>query len=134
MHHLRHLRLVLAALATLTLACNRTLPDTDCDGLCEPFSPEFPGVGECHESSCAPTFGECFVKSEIDTCAQACAAQGSTCAQDACAGATYMIFFKLEYCENLSPDGPFGPAVSRGCDEPIDWQFNDTVQCCCEQQ
>lgn len=38
----------------------------------------YPGVGECRDGDCTPTFGECFSAGDFDTCAEACAACSST--------------------------------------------------------
>ncbi|KIG18837.1 hypothetical protein DB30_07173 [Enhygromyxa salina] len=27
-----------------------------------------------------------------------------------------------------------GVEIERECDEPIDWQLNEAVKCCCEQE
>lgn len=123
---------LLCYLTLAGLACGeRTASDEDgCDGMCQPFGPEQPGVGECVQGACSPTFLDCVSKDAISTCAEACAAQGSTCAENACADATYLIYFSMEGCEHApGMGGPF----SGACDEPIDWQFNSAVQCCCEQ-
>ena len=74
---------------------------------------------------------ECFESTEFSTCSAQCEALGSTCADMACAGGTYMINSNLEEC--VDP-GVLGIVVeSRGCDDEIDWQVNTAARCCCEQ-
>lgn len=104
---------------------------SDCDGTCQVAGPNFPGVGECVSGVCTPTYFECTTKEQASTCAQACAAQGSVCAANACGGHTYRIYSFLEWCEEPERTGV---AVEHGCDEPIEWQVNDAVKCCCEQE
>lgn len=64
-------------------------------------------------------------------CAEACDARGSTCATNGCGGYTYRIYSFLEWCED--PER-VGVEVEHDCDAPIDWQVNDAVKCCCEQE
>ena len=101
-----------------------------CEGMCEPFGAQFPGVGECVEGSCTPTFHECFHKDEHSTCNSYCESIGSTCAENACAEGTYLIHTIVDWCMDPTKEG-----VPRegGCSEPIDWQVNEAAQCCCEQ-
>ena len=103
---------------------------SDCGNQCEPYGPEFPGVGECQEGQCTPTFFECFAKDEYDTCSAACAAAGSVCAENQCADSTYLITVHIDSC--LQPE-TVGVARKGGCDEPIGWQVNTGARCCCEQ-
>lgn len=125
--------LIFGLLLALGLACSdRAIGGEEgCDGMCQPYGPEQPGVGECLQGACSPTFFDCISKEEISTCAEACAAQGSTCVENACAEATYLLYGSMNICEHApGMGGPF----ERGCDEAIDWQvFNGAVQCCCEQ-
>lgn len=111
--------------------CNERQLDGDCDGMCMPAGAAFPGVGECQAGVCTPTYGECVTKSEFTTCAQACEAQGSTCVSNGCGGYTYRIYLELEWCEDPERTGG---TISRECDEPIDYQVNEAVKCCCEQE
>jgi hypothetical protein len=112
-------------------ACSSRPITHDCDSMCQPAGPAAPGVGECKEGVCTPTYAECSDKSEVTTCAQACEAQGSTCATNGCGGYTYRIYSFFEWCED--PD-KIGVEVEHDCDDPIDWQVNSAVECCCEQQ
>ncbi len=118
-------------------ACSDRRVDDDEDAVCEPacsvdYGPEVPGVGvgECVAGSCAPTFMECFENTEFSTCEAQCESIGSTCVEDGCAGGTYMINSNVEEC--LDPELA-GVVISRGCEEPIDWQINTGARCCCEQ-
>jgi hypothetical protein len=99
--------------------------------MCQLAGPEFPGVGECREGACTPTYADCSSQSDISTCAEACEAQGTTCVANGCAGYTYRIYSALEWCED--PDRR-GIEIERECDEPIEWQLNSAVKCCCEQE
>ncbi|KIG16895.1 hypothetical protein DB30_04057 [Enhygromyxa salina] len=80
--------------------------------------------------SCTPTFLECFDKTEFSTCQVQCEAVGSTCAENACADGTYMIYSNVEECKVVELAGP---VISRRCDEAIEWQVNTGARCCCEQ-
>jgi hypothetical protein len=118
--------------SSLVLAACADRPVTsDCDGMCQPAGPAFPGVGECVNGACTPTYVECTTKEQVSTCTQACEAQGSTCATNGCGGHTYRIYSILEWCED--PER-MGVEVEHECDAPIDWQVNDAVKCCCEQE
>lgn len=121
---------ILLALVALG-ACTARPVSSDCDGVCQPAGPAFPGVGECVQGVCTPTYVECTTKEEVSTCTQACEAQGSTCATNGCGGHTYQIFSFLEWCEDSEN---VGVEVDHECDAPIDWQVNDAVKCCCEQE
>ncbi len=72
-----------------------------------------------------------MTKAEISTCAQACAAQGTTCVTNGCGGFTYRIYFALELCEDPERTGL---EIAHDCEAPIDYQANDAVKCCCEQE
>lgn len=122
-------RVALTTFLLLVPACSARPIDADCGQACEPFAP-LPGVGECQHGHCAPTIFECFDKIEFDTCNAMCESIGSACAQNACAGATYLIHANLENCLDPSKEGVLQP---HPCDEPIDWQVNAAAQCCCEQ-
>lgn len=127
---------VIAAFVFMTPALTACNPpgvsesSDDCDGLCAPFGAQFPGVGECVQGSCTPTFHECFDKTEFSTCEAFCESIGSACAENACADGTYLIHAQLDRCLDPTKEG-----VSRsgGCSEPIGWQVNEAAQCCCEQ-
>jgi hypothetical protein len=115
----------------ILLACRGPMPeDETCDAICEPYGSLYPGVGECKDGECTPTFGECFSKGDFDTCAAACAAQGSVCAENACAESTSAVIGSLEWCQDREKEGVARP---HGCDEAIDWQFTSAARCCCEQ-
>lgn len=101
-----------------------------CEPECEPYGPELPGVGECVDGGCTPTFSECFESTEFSTCRAQCEAIGSTCAEDDCAEGTYMIHSNVDDCADPSVQGV---VVSRSCDANIDWQVNTAARCCCEQ-
>ncbi|KIG18835.1 hypothetical protein DB30_07171 [Enhygromyxa salina] len=68
---------------------------------------------------------------DVSTCAEACEAQGSSCVANGCGGFTYRIFYNMTFCEDPGIDGV---EYERECDEPIDWQVNEAVKCCCEQE
>jgi hypothetical protein len=123
-------RQILLVLFSLS-ACSSRPVDSDCDGMCQPAGPEYPGVGECKEGVCTPTYADCSDKNDISTCAEACEAQGSTCVANGCGGYTYRIYYDITLCED--PER-MGGEIKRECDEPIDWQFNEAVKCCCEQE
>lgn len=100
-----------------------------CEGMCELYAP-LPGVGECIEGQCSPTFHGCFDKADFDTCDAYCESIGSACAENACGGATYVIHAIVEWCEDPNKEG----VVREGtCGDPIGWQVNSGAQCCCEQ-
>ena len=121
-----HLLAIILALS----ACNDDVTNESCSGMCSVYTAEHPGVGECVAGTCSPTFGECVIRDETSTCSEACAAQGSVCAENQCAGYTYLLYGGPPLCED--PDRQ-GASVAHGCDEPIDWQFNTAARCCCEQ-
>ncbi len=123
---------LLLALAFVT-GCGERKIEGDCEGMCEPYGPAspIPEVGTCQQGMCTPTFGECITRDEIDTCAEACAEQGSVCVENGCAGATYLIYLVLPICEDISMEP--GVDIAHSCDEPIDWQFSQSVRCCCAQ-
>jgi hypothetical protein len=112
-------------------ACADRPVDSDCDGMCQPAGPAFPGVGECVSGACTPTYVECTTMEQVATCSEACEARGSTCATNGCGGYTYRIYSFLEWCEDPERTGV---EVDHDCDAPIDWQINDAVKCCCEQE
>lgn len=118
-------------LLSLLAACSSRPVDSDCEGMCQPAGPEYPGVGECKEGVCTPTYGECAVQSDISTCAEACEVQGSSCVANGCGGYTYQLYTVLEWCEDAEIQGV---QLAGECDEPIEWQFSSAVQCCCEQE
>lgn len=120
----------LALTLVFTLACSDNAPPQVCEPACEPFGADFPGVGECVQGTCSPTFLECFESTEHSTCASQCQAAGSTCVENGCAEGTYLIQSNLQECQD--PDA-LGVVVERACDEPIDWQGNTGARCCCEQ-
>jgi hypothetical protein len=104
--------------------------DNDCSGVCEPFGSQFPGVGECVQGVCRPTFHECFAKSEHSTCESFCNSIGSKCAENECAGGTYLLHAILDWCQDPTKEGV---AMEGGCTDPIGWQVSEAAQCCCEQ-
>ncbi len=120
---------IVGSVAVLMLSCSARPADSDCGQSCEPFT-KLPGVGACHEGHCTPTIFECFDKTEFDTCSAMCESVGSVCAENACAGGTYLIHGNVEEC--LVPANE-GILHEHPCDEPIDWQVNTGAQCCCEQ-
>ncbi|WP_146658446.1 hypothetical protein [Enhygromyxa salina] len=118
-------------MSLLVAACSARPIDSDCDGMCQPAGPNFPGVGECKAGACTPTYAECSVMNDISTCAEACEAQGSSCVANGCGGYTYRLYYDITLCED--PDRT-GLLFEHECDEPIEWQFNNSVKCCCEQE
>ncbi|MFV8752957.1 hypothetical protein ACNOYE_20620 [Nannocystaceae bacterium ST9] len=121
---------LLEVLVLVSTACSGRTADPECEPSCELFE-QIPGVGECREGHCSPTFSECFENTEFDTCNAMCEAAGSACAENACAGATYLIHGSLENCLDPTKEGAL---QEHPCDQPIDWQVNTGAQCCCEQQ
>ncbi|KIG17621.1 hypothetical protein DB30_03102 [Enhygromyxa salina] len=69
--------------------------------------------------------------SDISTCAEACEAQGSSCVANGCGGYTYRLYYNITLCED--PDRT-GILFEHECDDPIEWQLNEAVKCCCEQE
>ncbi|WP_106093780.1 hypothetical protein [Enhygromyxa salina] len=116
---------------TLLAGCGSRPLDSNCDGMCQPAGANYPGVGECNAGVCTPTYLECAVQSEVSTCDEACAAQGSVCVAGGCGGNTYALFASLSWCQNPEIKGP---ERERECNEPIEWQFSSAVKCCCEQE
>ncbi|NJK32440.1 MAG: hypothetical protein HC927_08525 [Deltaproteobacteria bacterium] len=114
----------------LLIGCiGRPIEEPGCDQPCEVVD-QWPGVGECRDGSCTPTFFECFEEGEYNTCNEMCEAAGSACAENACADGTYLIHVVLDVCTDPTKKGI---PVTHGCAEPIDWQFNTAARCCCEQ-
>lgn len=84
----------------------------------------------------------CAPEGEVETCADACAAEGMTCVANGCP-------VDPEYCvpANCSmatqalaldtsvfcTDASVGVFVASTCEEPIYWLFSNTVRCCCAQ-
>ena len=120
----------IAALVMLVGSCGSRQLSADCEGMCEPAGPAYPGVGECVAGACTPTYSECVSVEDVATCAEACEARGTTCAANSCGGHTYRIYAVLEWCQDPELDGG---GIERSCDEPIDWQLNEAVKCCCDQ-
>ncbi|PRP99661.1 hypothetical protein [Enhygromyxa salina] len=116
---------------SLLVACAPPPADSDCEGMCQPAGPEFPGVGECKEGICSPTFADCSIQTDISTCAEACEAQGTSCVANGCGGYTYQLYYDIGLCED---SGQTGHKFEHQCDEAIEWQFNGAVKCCCEQE
>jgi hypothetical protein len=54
-----------------------------------------------------------------------------SCVANGCGWYTYRIYYDMMFCED--PDRT-GGGIERECDEPIDWQVNEAVKCCCEQE
>lgn len=114
----------------LLAACTGRPIDPDCEQSCEVFDP-LPGVGECRDGACTPTFSECVERTEYGTCSAVCEAAGTICAENACADGTYLIYETIEGCQDPSIEGII---QAHSCDEPIEWQFLTSARCCCEQQ
>lgn len=118
-------------LLALAAGCGpRNIEATDCGGVCQVAGPDYPGVGECVDATCTPTYGECIARDQFETCAEACAAQGSACSTNGCGGHTYLVYTIPEYCEDPEI---MGVEVEHDCGEPIGWQVNTAARCCCEQ-
>jgi hypothetical protein len=134
---------------------------TPCDGECALLDVDTANCGECGHScegwgtsnrcfhgACEPGVWPCIKPDQgLETCAQACASVGQTCAVDAhCSG--YVLIWMthsandedpestIEECERLV-DG--NTSFMQSCDDPIDWgyeSFGKTVlgvACCCTQ-
>lgn len=123
--------IIVALLLPVLHACGNDPVPSDCGGMCEPFGGLYPEMGACRNGECTPKLDDCFTRDEFDTCEQACAAQGSTCAENACEGGTSMVTSTLEVCEDRNLEGVIRP---HACDAPIDWQVAGTGRCCCEQE
>lgn len=88
-----------------------------------------------------PEWSPCVGK-EVETCAEVCAAQGTTCVENGCPA-------EVEYCDpepcdmatqvlaldaaGLCAGASGGAFVAAECDAPIDWLFSNTLRCCCAE-
>lgn len=104
------------------------------------------GPGQASEgddaSTSTPDWSACSAKDESQTCAEVCAAEGTTCVAQGCAAdpefcdpepcdmATRVMGLGEDICEDPS----LGGYIADACDAPIDWLFSDTVRCCCAQE
>lgn len=80
-------------------------------------------------ASCEPQLSGCVDRSgpEDDrSCAEICEELGGGCRARACDGHTYMKFLG---CEDDDHDG--GSVSTLDCEDPVEWQVSDSVQCCC---
>lgn len=79
--------------------------------------------------SCEPQLGPCVERNAPEderSCAEICESLDAACAARACDGQTYMRFMG---CIDDDHDG--GLASSLDCEDPIEWQLANSVQCCC---
>ena len=81
------------------------------------------------QESCEPQLSGCVDRSgpEDDrSCAEICEGLGGGCVARGCDGQTFMKFLG---CVDDDHDG--GSVSAQDCEEPIEWQASDAVQCCC---
>lgn len=89
---------------------------------------EAPACDPARES-CEPQLSGCVDRSgpEDDrSCAEICEELGGGCEARGCEGQTYIRFLG---CEDDVHDG--GLASALDCEEPVEWQLANSVQCCC---
>jgi hypothetical protein len=134
---------------------------TACDGECTLLGADQANCGECGYAckgwgttnrcsnwECEPGIWPCIKPLQgIDTCAQACASVGQTCATDAYCSDYVRVWTTasgndnnpeatIETCERLIGGNT---SFLQGCDEPIDWGYEVAgktvlgVACCCTQ-
>ena len=82
----------------------------------------------------------CVVKDEFETCAEVCAAQGSSCAALGCPAQEMSC--KPQPCDMATSALGLGDAVcsdistaayvAGACDDPIEFITTNTARCCCE--
>jgi hypothetical protein len=80
-------------------------------------------------SSCEPALSGCVDRGGADderSCAEICEGLGGGCVARGCDGQTFMKFLG---CVDDDHDG--GSVSAQDCEEPIEWQASDAVQCCC---
>ena len=82
-----------ALVLTLLTACSARPVDSDCDGMCQPAGPLYPGVGECRDGVCTPTYSECVHQGDVSTCAEACEAQVDGVRSQRMWGYTYGLYY-----------------------------------------
>jgi hypothetical protein len=87
--------------------------------------------GGCVDSVCRPYWTDCFSYQQFQTCDDACAAEGKTCAFEGCNGATSRVYGDPVGCENVFNSGvPYGPF----CDQDLALApISDYMRCCCAQ-
>jgi hypothetical protein len=91
-----------------------------------------------------PEWSPCVSKGapEVESCADVCAAMGSTCVVDGCDAvedfcdpapcdmATQSLALDAE---GVCSDVAGRLFVAGTCDQPIDWLFSNTLRCCCAE-
>lgn len=136
-------------------------PYVTCDDECAILTADAANCGECghqcngwgttrkcRNSQCEPAVWPCIKPDQgIDTCAQACASVGQTCATDAYCSNYVRVWMttsandnnpeaNIEACERLV-DG--NTSFTQECHDPIDWNYTSSgktvlgVACCCTQ-
>lgn len=91
-------------------------------------STEAPACDPAQES-CEPQLSRCVDRNAPEderSCAEICEELGGGCVARGCDGQTYMKFLG---CEDDDHDG--GSVSMIDCEDPVEWQFSDSVQCCC---
>jgi hypothetical protein len=89
-----------------------------------------------------PDWSPCRAEGEVETCADACGAEGLTCVANGCpvdpdycapgncSMATQALTLDTSvFCTDVS----VGVFMAATCEEPIHWLFSNTVRCCCAQ-
>lgn len=131
------------------------------DDECTPLGSDASNCGECGHSckgwgttarcidwKCEPGLWPCIQPHQgIETCAEACASVGQTCATDAYCSDHVRVWLTvsgndnnpeatIETCEQLSGSST---SFTQSCDAPIDWDYVISgrtvlgVACCCTQ-
>jgi hypothetical protein len=118
----------LLVLSLLLLGCGARQVDDDSDAMDGPTG--------------MPDWSPCVSEGEVETCADACAAEGMTCVANGCPA-------EPDYCSPgdcslatqalvldtsvFCTDASVGTFVATTCEEPIHWLFATTLRCCCAQ-
>jgi len=82
----------------------------------------------------------CVTKGQFETCAEVCASHSMSCVAAGCdaipmyckPGSCEMATSVLSLGDAICSDPDVGGFVAAGCDDPIEFIFNDTARCCCE--
>jgi hypothetical protein len=108
--------------------CIDVLDNDDNCGTCGHTCPGSGDGGGCLNGACLPFWGECFAPDDFVDCDGACAAEGKTCAENGCDGATNVLYLALDACEALGS----GDENSLGCGSDFS-QVGPAMRCCCNQ-
>jgi hypothetical protein len=121
--------MILLSLSMLSLACGaRQVSDGE--------QGDIPGPGG------VPEWSPCVGAEEVETCAEVCSAEGTTCVSNGCPAVAE--FCDPEPCDMatqaaatdaaaLCADPSVGRFVAAECDAPIDWLFTNALRCCCAE-